>query len=402
VIAVGARDRWALRPLRALAYLLAIVPLPALAALIVIAAAAKARWAVLLALGAPVLAGVLVAAVVAAPLLRRAVVVLGGPPVIGPLPPSHGRAAALGLLSVLLAPLDVVALAGWLVGGPLLLAAPVLVGSDPLALGPWSVEGPGEAWSAAALGLLVLVAGAIAAVALAEAHATLARTFLGAGDLDAQVVELTRSRRRLVDAFDSERRRIERDLHDGAQQQLVNLAMTLDLARIELEREPRAGEAKRLVDAAHEQAARTIADLRALVRGIHPPLLTERGLGQAVRALADASRLETRAVVELDGRLPDAVESAGYFVVSEALANAAKHSGARQVDVTARRRGGQVEIEVRDDGAGGADPADGSGLDGLADRVAALGGTLLLSSPPGGPTVVRATLPVPPDRRRPA
>src|SRR5262249_28250795 len=143
-------------------------------------------------------------------------------------------------------------------------------------------------------------------------------------------------------------------------------------------------------------AAETIADLRALIRGIHPPLLAERGLGDAVRALADASALDTRAALELDGRLPEPVESAGYFVISEALANATRHSGARRVDIRARRQGDRLEIEVQDDGGGGADPARGSGLTGLAERVAALGGTLTLSSPAGGPTTVRATLPTRP------
>jgi len=204
-------------------------------------------------------------------------------------------------------------------------------------------------------------------------------------------VELTRSRARIVDAYEAERRRLERDLHDGVQQRLTALIMTIGLARLELADGP-AG-ARELAARAPDEARQTLTELRDLVRGIHPAVLADRGLGAAVEAVAERSPVPVRLDVDLRGRLPDPGESAAYFVVCEALANVARHSRAGLVAVTLRRTGDRLAVEVRDDGVGGAEAGAGGGLVGLADRVAALGGQLHLSSPAGGPTLLRAELP---------
>ncbi|MFI6845558.1 sensor histidine kinase [Kitasatospora sp. NPDC050467] len=196
-----------------------------------------------------------------------------------------------------------------------------------------------------------------------------------------------------MDAFEAERRRIERDLHDGAQQRLVALTMTLGLAR--LDAEP-GGELSARLAEAHRQAGEVLAELRELINGIHPQVLTDRGLPDACADAADRSPVPVAARFDLPGRLPAPVESAGYFAVSEALANIAKHSGAGRARVEGRYVDSRLTIEVADDGRGGADPAAGSGLTGLADRVAVVDGTLAVSSPPGGPTLLRVEIPCTP------
>jgi signal transduction histidine kinase len=197
---------------------------------------------------------------------------------------------------------------------------------------------------------------------------------------------VTRSRARLVDAFALERRRIERDLHDGAQQRLVALNVQLGLARLET---PSGTAAAVPLARAHELAKEALTELRELIRGVHPQVLTDRGLGAAVRDVAGRSPVPVDVDVRLPDRLPPSIEVAAYFVVGEALTNVARHSGANRATVTASMDGDRVLVRVRDDGVGGADPAGGSGLVGLADRVAAVGGTVALSSPPGGPTVLQ-------------
>ncbi|MDI6105139.1 sensor domain-containing protein [Actinoplanes sp. NEAU-A12] len=229
-----------------------------------------------------------------------------------------------------------------------------------------------------------------AVVLAAIAHAALAHLLLAPGE-ESRIRTLTRSRARLIDAFEVERRRIERDLHDGAQQRLLSLAMTLGMARLEVRDNPEAAQA--LVDQAAEQAKAALAELRELVRGIHPQILTERGLPAALTELADSAAIPLTLAIDVPRRLPSTVESAAYFVVAEALTNAVKHAQARQIRVTGRLDGTTLVVEVRDDGVGGADPGSGTGLTGLADRVDALSGTLTLSSPPGGPTVLRLELP---------
>lgn len=204
-------------------------------------------------------------------------------------------------------------------------------------------------------------------------------------ELRAQLHELQTSRSRIVEAADSERRRLERDLHDGAQQRLLALGLALQL----LEDDGGDGELLREAQAELRDALR---ELRELARGIHPAILTERGLAAAVAALVDRSPVPV-AVDVLDGRLPGQVESAVYFTVCEALANVTKHAGATRAAVKIAREGDMVVVEVEDDGAGGAVPGAGGGLQGLADRVGAVGGRLRVASPAGAGTTVRAEVP---------
>jgi signal transduction histidine kinase len=210
-------------------------------------------------------------------------------------------------------------------------------------------------------------------------------------ELRARLVDLQASRARLVGATDAERRRIERDLHDGTQQRLVSIAMSLGLLESKLPSQE--GEARPLLRETREALAVALEELRELTHGINPPLLVERGLSAALDELCRRAALPTHLSLELDRRLPDHVESAAYFVASEALTNAAKHSHAREVRVLASCHGGTLTVEVADDGIGGAGTEGGSGLRGLADRVEALGGRFTVSSPPGRGTVLRAEIP---------
>ncbi len=213
--------------------------------------------------------------------------------------------------------------------------------------------------------------------------------------LQRQVESLKESRSAVLDAEASELRRIERDLHDGAQQRLVMLSIDLGLAGERIDSDPEA--AKRLVLEGREQALQALAELRNLVRGIAPAILIDRGLGPALASVAAHGPVPTTVETDLPPgqRLPDGIERAAYFVATEALANVAKHSGAAHCDLSCRRVGPWLVIEVRDDGAGGAVISAGGGLAGLAGRVEAVDGRFTLSSPAGGPTVVRAELPVP-------
>jgi signal transduction histidine kinase len=232
-------------------------------------------------------------------------------------------------------------------------------------------------------------------MAWAGARAAIARAVLAPRDaeLTERLVEVARSRARLVDAFELERRRIERDLHDGAQQRLVALSMTLGLARLDL---PADSPAAAQVATAHEQARQALAELRELIRGVHPQVLSDRGLRAAVEEVAGRSPVPVDVELALAGRLPPAAEQTAYFVVTEALTNVARHSRAGRATVRGALDGDRLVVEIQDDGAGGADPAAGTGLAGLADRVAAFDGRLLLSSPVGGPTLIRAEIPCPP------
>ncbi|MGI8711638.1 MAG: sensor histidine kinase [Solirubrobacteraceae bacterium] len=209
-------------------------------------------------------------------------------------------------------------------------------------------------------------------------------------ELRARLVELHASRARLVEATDAERRRIERDLHDGTQQRLVSIAMSLGLLESRL---PAQGTAKPLVHETREALAVALAELRELTHGINPPLLTERGLPAALDELCRRAALPTRLELTFDRRFPDQIESAAYFMTSEALTNAAKHSHGTEVSVLASYDAQSVTIEVTDNGIGGATTAGGSGLRGLADRIEALGGRFTASSPPGRGTTLRAQIP---------
>jgi len=264
-----------------------------------------------------------------------------------------------------------------------------------LLFAPIYLHGERSAWITVPLALLtplILAIGAYPVTAWAGARAAMARALLAprSADNNAELVELSRSRARLADAFSVERRRIERDLHDGAQQRLVALAMQLGLARLEL---ADGSTAAAQVDIAQQLAKETLAELRELIRGVHPKVLTDRGLAAAVGEAAGHVPVPVDLDLRLAGRLPDAVESTAYFVVVEALANVAKHSEATRAAVSAGLRGDRLHLDVRDDGCGGADPERGTGLTGLADRVAVLEGKVALSSPPGGPTLLHVELP---------
>ena len=209
-------------------------------------------------------------------------------------------------------------------------------------------------------------------------------------ELRARLVELRASRARLVEAADGERRRLERDLHDGAQARLVALALTLRLGRMRVRDDPEIAE---LLDTSLDELSQSLDELRDLARGIHPAVLSERGLEPAVRALAARAPVPVDVVSGPTGRLPAAVETAAYFVVAEALTNVSKYARAARAIVRVERVDGHLLVDVSDDGIGGATSEQGSGLRGLSDRVAALSGTLEVSSPPGRGTRLRAELP---------
>ncbi len=218
-----------------------------------------------------------------------------------------------------------------------------------------------------------------------------------AAELRASVKELRASRARIVKTADAARRAIERDLHDGAQQQLVALALSLRLARTRLERDP--AEAGALLDAATRDLQAALQSLRELARGIHPAVLSDHGLGAALDALAQRFPFPVEIAAVPDERLPEPVEATAYFVVAEAITNVARYAGASHAVVTLERDEDALAVVVSDDGVGGADPTSGSGLRGLADRVAVLEGRLEVDSPIGEGTTVRAFIPVPPTAR---
>jgi signal transduction histidine kinase len=247
----------------------------------------------------------------------------------------------------------------------------------------WAFSGGGSFWP---LVTVVILA------ALVVLHALLLRQ-VDAGEeheLEERVIELTRTRRGALDVQAQELRRIERDLHDGAQARLVALSMRLGRAEERLGDRP---EERELVRAAREDAGAAIAELRDLARGIAPPVLADRGLAAALEALGDRSAIPVDIEVEAGGRLPPAIESVAYFVAAESLTNAAKHAGdGTGARVSATREGDVLRVVVADEGAGGADPA-GSGLSGLRNRVEAVDGKLAIDSPAGAGTTVTAELP---------
>jgi signal transduction histidine kinase len=264
-------------------------------------------------------------------------------------------------------------------------------------------------------GILLAVGGFLAAPWLLRGYGEFARSLLEPtqhAELTQRVSRLAQSRSDTIDAGAAEIRRIERDLHDGAQARLVAMGMTLDAAGLLIDTNPAAAQA--LLTEARDNSVKALADLRDLVRGIHPPVLADRGLADAVRALSLDSPLRVSVTNELSGRPPAPVESAAYFAVSELLANAAKHAEADRVWIDIRFDGGPqggmasggemlrsgmseitgvLRIGVTDDGRGGADPALGTGLQGIERRLAAFDGVLAVSSPPGGQTVVNMEIP---------
>ncbi|MFE1801085.1 sensor histidine kinase [Streptomyces sp. NPDC059517] len=258
------------------------------------------------------------------------------------------------------------------------------------------VGGQPSALAAGALGAALLVVGVYTAPFLLRVHFLLTRSVLasGQGELAQRVRVLTETRRDAVDTSAAELRRIERDLHDGAQARLV--AMGMDLGTIEalIEKDP--AKARQLVAQARRASAEALTELRDLVRGIHPPVLAERGLGDAVRALALRLPIATEVDVDLPGRLGEPVEAAAYFAVSEVLTNAVKHSGAERIWIDLHHspeHGGTLRIAVTDDGGGGAVIGSGSGLSGVERRLGTFDGILAVSSPAGGPTMVTMEIP---------
>ncbi|TDB88781.1 sensor histidine kinase [Actinomadura sp. KC216] len=250
------------------------------------------------------------------------------------------------------------------------------------------------------VGVLLLAAAPWAAAGVRRLDARAASALLGpdrAKELERRVEDLAEKRASVVDAADLERRRIERDLHDGAQQRLVSLALNLGLARETLRDVP--DEAMQVIVEAHEEAKEALTELRTLIRGLHPAVLEDRGLDAALSGVAARVPLPVRLRVEAEPRASSTVEAVAYFVVSEALTNVVKHARATEVDVAVIRRGATLHVTVTDNGKGGADPAGGpgssggTGLAGLARRVRSVDGTFRIASPAGGPTTVTVELP---------
>jgi signal transduction histidine kinase len=246
----------------------------------------------------------------------------------------------------------------------------------------WAITTRGYFWPIWPILVLLVAFGIHAAVALGPA--------IRRGALAERIASLETSRAGVVDQQESELRRIERDLHDGAQARIVALGMSLGMAEQKLASDPEG--AREMLADARRGAREALEELRDLARGIHPPVLADRGLEAAIAALASRTPLHVRVSVDLDRRPAAPVESAAYFIVAEALANVGKHAQAEHVDIAVRRRNESVLVEVVDDGVGGAN-LTGSGLQGLAKRVEALDGSLEIASPGGGPTTVRAVLP---------
>ena len=288
------------------------------------------------------------------------------------------------------------ALIGWGLFGMLMPAyeSPIVHASG----GSWyafiHVTGQWTAWLSVPLGVAFVATGLWAGPRLLPAYGRLAHWLLAppeGAQLAERVKHLAQARSVAVQTGAAEIRRIERDLHDGAQARLVAMGMTLDAADQILDDNPAA--ARALLAEARDSSAKALAELRDLVRGIHPPVLADRGLADAVRALALDCPLKVHVSADLPARPEPPVESAAYFAVSELLANITKHAGAHQAWIDLWHDRGLLRVGVRDDGRGGADPSRGSGLAGIERRLAAFEGVLAISSPPGGPTV--ATLEVP-------
>jgi len=253
------------------------------------------------------------------------------------------------------------------------------------------LDNPFEITVTALVGLLITMAVPWIVRALTTVDRVMVYGLLGPSRLATRVVELESDRGVVVDTAAADLRRIERDLHDGAQARLVNLAMDLGLAKEKLREDPQT--AARMVDEAHGEVKTALQELRDLARGIHPAVLTDRGLDAALSSVASRCKVPVQVEVDLSERPAPAIEGIAYFTVSELLQNISKHSGATAASVEVWRAGNRLMLQVVDNGVGGADPARGSGLAGLAERLDAVDGVLVIDSPAGGPTRVTAELP---------
>lgn len=248
-----------------------------------------------------------------------------------------------------------------------------------------------ETWPWTVFGVIVLLTSPYTVTSWAGARAAMARTFLAPRDreLGEELREVRASQSRLLDSFDAERVRIERDLHDGAQQRLVSLGMTLGLMRLDVEE----GSAlDGLLTQAESQLSTAHAELRALVRGLNPPVLADHGLVAAIEDYAARFPIPVTVDLKLPERLPRKLETTMYYLINEAMTNIAKHSGAKSAHVHGRYHSDLFILDIKDDGRGGLDPS-GSGVTGLADRVTALDGRIRVSSPTGGPTLLHVEVP---------
>ncbi len=270
---------------------------------------------------------------------------------------------------------------------PVVVPQPLPFGGEP------HISGYPGTLSAAVLGAVLVVAGTWLARGINMGDRALIRGLLGPSTMAERVSELERTRSLAVDDAAAALRRVERDLHDGAQMRLAALAMNLGMAREKLE-DPGNETVRELIDAAHRNAVDALADLRDLARGIHPPVL-DSGLASALATLATSSAIPAAVTADIGPRPAPAIETIAYFCAAELIANATKHSYANQIKINIRtERGGLLRLEVSDDGVGGADVARGSGLAGLAQRVSTVDGRLEVSSPGGGPTTVTVELPL--------
>jgi signal transduction histidine kinase len=256
------------------------------------------------------------------------------------------------------------------------------------------VDSSETALIAAVLAIALFFVWALASPPILKAHAYFARSLLGPtrrAALASRVRHLAETRSDVLEAQAAELRRIERDLHDGAQARIVGLGMTLGAVERHLDNNPE--EARRLLRVARESSVLALRELRNLVRGIHPPVLAERGLADALRALGIASPLKVEVAATISGELPKPVELTMYFAVSELLTNALKHSGAHHVDIKVWHEPGVLRAQVADDGHGGANDNSSAGLAGIRGRLATFDGAMEIESPPGGPTAIKLEIP---------
>ncbi|MCX5438973.1 MULTISPECIES: sensor histidine kinase [unclassified Streptomyces] len=417
----GLRAPFEARTFRELGYLLLSLPLSVITFVYAVTMVSLGAGLLITFLGIPVLAGALAGARGFASMERaRARALLGidvGTP--GPLRPrANGPMAWMGALlksgeswrnllyTVVHFPWAVfafnVALVFWTVGWSLLTyplwqwVFPMYAGQGGIQLygdGAHNIylDNPFEITVTAAVGLLITLATPWIIRALASVDRALVSGLLGPSRLATRVVELESDRGVVVDTAAADLRRIERDLHDGAQARLVNLAMDLGLAKEKLTEDPR--EAARMVDEAHGEVKTALQELRDLARGIHPAILTDRGLDAALSSVASRCTVPVQVEVDLPARPAPAIEGIAYFTVSELLQNISKHSRATRATVDVWRVEDRLMLQVTDNGVGGADASTGSGLAGLAERLDAVDGILLVDSPTAGPTRITAELP---------